>query len=137
MNKTRLVKTGITIPQNLLVELENIANMMGIRSRSVAIQMAVRQFIASMNIHLRREGKLAGAIIVHYSHKHHHIEEILTEIQHNYLDIIPASMHIHLSHDDCMLVIGLKGDSDRIKKFVEELNSKAKTKHVLVSLTPI
>lgn len=137
MSRPRLVKTGVALPQDLLEELERLAGEMGIKSRSLAIQMAIRHYIATTLSQLKKGGKLAGAAIVHYSHHHHKIEELLTDIQHDYLDIIPSTMHMHVSYDDCILIIGLKGESYRIREFVEQLYSQLKVKQILVSLTPL
>lgn len=137
MRKSKLVKTGISIPEDLLVELESLAGEMGIKNRSMAIQMAIRHYIATTLSQLKKEGRLAGAVVVHYDHHQHSVEELLTDIQHDFLDIIPASMHIHITHEDCLLVIGIKGDSVRIRRFIEKLYSQVKAKQILVSLTPV
>ncbi|MEM1605767.1 MAG: ribbon-helix-helix protein, CopG family [Desulfurococcales archaeon] len=137
MRKPRLMKTGVTIPEDLLMELESLAGEMGIKSRSMAIQMAIRHYIATTLYQLKKEGKLAGAVVVHYDHQQHTVEELLTDIQHDFMDIIPASMHIHVTREDCLLVIGIKGDSSRIRQFIEKLYSMVKAKQVLVSLTPV
>ena len=63
--------------------------------------------------------------------------EEVRDIQHDFMDIIPASMQIHVTREDCLLVIGIKGDSSRIRQFIEKLSSLVKAKQVLVSLTPV
>ena len=64
------------------------------------------------------------------------VEEV-RDIQHDFMDIIPASMQIHVTREDCLLVIGIKGDSSRIRQFIDKLYSLVKAKQVLVSLTPV
>jgi metal-responsive CopG/Arc/MetJ family transcriptional regulator len=63
--------------------------------------------------------------------------EEVRDIQLDFMDIIPASMQIHVTREDCLLVIGIKGDSSRIRQFIDKLYSLVKAKQVLVSLTPV
>ena len=53
-----------------------------------------------------------------YNHHIKGVDEKLTDVQHDFIDIVIGSLHVHLNKELCLLVIILRGDSKRIKKFV-------------------
>jgi len=123
------VKTGVSVPDNVMKEFEEISKELGYRSRSRAVQDAVQLFIA-MNKWMRFEGDIAGCIVILYDHEVHDVEGRLTDVQHNYLDIISASMHVHLTKNYCLLIVGLKGPVKRVKELYRELASIRGILHV-------
>ena len=57
-----------------------------------------------------------------YSHEVGHADEELTDVQHNYLDVILSSLHVHLDKENCMLIIVVRGDSGRLKSLLESIS---------------
>lgn len=49
------------------------------------------------------------------------MEEGITEAQHKYLDVIMGTFHIHVSEDECMELIIVKGRAEEIRKIIEDL----------------
>jgi CopG family nickel-responsive transcriptional regulator len=118
----KVVKTGVAVPEGIMSEFEELIKTLGYRSRSRAFQDAIQLFIAS-NKWVRLSGRVAGCVVITYDHEEHDVEERLTDIQHEFLDVISATMHIHLSRKYCMLIIALRGDVEVIKKLYNELSS--------------
>ena len=134
---TKVIKTGVSFPKELLEKFDKVVEELNLGSRSTGIQEAMRTFI-SMNIwKLRGEEEVAGTILVHYCHEVHDVEKNLTEIQHNFLDIIPSTLHIHLTKEDCLLIIAVKGSALRVKELAKAIRSAGKLKQVLPILVPI
>lgn len=130
------IKTGVAIPEEIMKEFEELTKTLGYRSRSKAFQDAVQLFI-STHRWVESRGSIAGCIVVIYDHEEHGIEEALTDIQHSYLNIISAAMHVHLSHTRCMLIIALKGDVESVKKLYSELSSIKGITHIQSAFTTI
>jgi len=57
------------------------------------------------------------------------LTEKLTKIQHQNINAIVSSTHIHLDHHNCLEVIILKGESGLIKRIADELISTRSVKH--------
>jgi len=108
------IKTGIAIPINLAKEFESIMKALGYSSRSKAIRDAIQLFI-TIHKWSSTTGEVAGAILTLYDHEELGVEERLTDIQHEYLDIIASTMHVHLTRNLCMQIIAIKGDVSRVK----------------------
>ncbi len=124
-----LVKTGVALPSDVVKELDEVAKLLGYRSRSRAITDAIRMFVAMHKWKLMR-GEVAGAILVLYDHEVHGVDEELTNAQHKFLDIISATLHIHLSERHCMLIIAVRGEVSRIRNLYSNIASIKGVLHV-------
>ena len=122
------IKFGVYLPEDLARELEECMDITGIKSKSKIIQEALRLFIVEHG--WKAVGKASGIIGVIYDHEIRGVDELLTDIQHDYIDVIIATMHVHLDKRKCMLTIIVKGDTNRIKDL---LNNIMKIKGVLVA----
>ncbi len=121
-------KFGVYVPDELVRDLELCMKTTGIKSKSKLIQEALRLFIAEHR--WRLAGKAVGIIGVVYNHDVGHVDEKLTDLQHEFLDIVVSTVHVHLDKEKCMLAIIVRGDTDRIKKL---LNSIMGLRGVLVA----
>jgi len=134
MSKT--IRAGVSFPEELLRSFDKIVEELRLGSRSRAIQEAMRTFI-SINAWRLSEEEVAGAILIHYSHDARGIDERLTDIQHEFTDMIPSALHLHLSKEDCLLIIAVRGKASRVKKLVESLRGAGKIKQMSHLLLPI
>jgi len=89
-------------------------------SKSKVIQEALRLFVIEQRWRLA-EGKVAGILGVIYDHEVGHADEVLTDIQHKYLDTVISVMHIHLDLRNCMLAIAVRGSAERVRKLISEI----------------
>lgn len=84
----------------------------------------MREFLANRKWDLAKKGVVPGVIIVTYDHHSRGINKALTELQHDYPDIVSATMHIHLSKHTCLEVIAFKGEADRVRSLSRMLQSQ-------------
>ena len=113
------VRFGVYIPPDLAKELNECMSKLGIRSKSQLVQEALRLFIAEHR--WRLSGQVVGAIGIIYNHDVGEVDEELTDIQHKYLDIIVGAFHLHLDRENCLLMIVVKGESNKIRSLLDEL----------------
>ncbi len=112
---------GVYLPEDLAKELDECMKSMGITSKSRILQEALRLFIAEYK--WKNAKSVVGAIGVLYNHEINHIDDVLTDIQHEFLDIIVSALHVHLDKEKCMLLIVVKGDAERVKSLVDSISS--------------
>ncbi len=110
---------GIYLPKDLLEELEKIMSDINIKSKSKLVQEALRMFIVEQK--WRLAGKATGVIGLVYDHTVHEVDEKVTDVQHKYLDVVVAALHVHLDPVRCMLLIVVRGDTSKIKELYKEL----------------
>ena len=101
-------------------ELQEFMRLSELGSKSKVIQEALRLFIIEQRWRLA-EGKVAGVLGVIYDHEVGHADEVLTDIQHKYLDVVISTMHIHLDARKCMLAIAVRGSAERVHNLIREI----------------
>lgn len=89
-------------------ELDEYMSKLGMTSEFHLIQEALRLFIAEHR--WRFSGNVVGAISVICNHDVGDADEELTNIQHEFLDIIVEAFHLYLGHENYLLMILVKGE---------------------------
>jgi CopG family nickel-responsive transcriptional regulator len=120
----KIVRVGITFPPDLLKDLDEIIDKMGYESRSKAIQDAVRLFISERKWLQEEESNQTGVLLMVYDHEVRGLESELTDVQHHHSSLISSTMHIHISEQDCLEAIAVKGKASEIRKLSNELTTK-------------
>jgi len=121
---TKIIRVGVTFPPDLLRDFDEIVGKMRYESRSKAVQDAVRLFVSERKWLQEERGIQAGVLMMLYDHEVIGLESALTDIQHQYTNVICSTMHIHLSEKDCLEAIAVKGDVAEIRKLSDELTAK-------------
>ena len=79
-----------------------------------------------------RSGYIRETLV--YDYKVKGLNEELTEIQHQYGDLVHSSMHIHLDEENCLEIVAVKGEAQVIRDLVQELNTKKGVKQVKIAI---
>jgi len=135
MNK--IARVSITLPSELLEDFDKIIGDMGYTNRSKAIQDAVRSFVSEHMQLQNEEGNYAGVLMMLYNHEVKDLEHVLTHVQHEHANIISSSMHIHLTEQDCLETIAVKGEASKIRKLHNQLSTQRGVKLVKLMIIPI
>jgi len=113
------VRVGVYIPADIYEEILEFSSKGEKTSLSRLVQESLRTYIY-MNQPLR-EGNVVGTINVVYNHEKRNIDNQLTDLQHEFLEIVVSTLHIHLEEMTCMLNIIVKGEGKRISEFINKL----------------
>ncbi|MCX7817330.1 MAG: nickel-responsive transcriptional regulator NikR [Syntrophales bacterium] len=116
-----LVRFGISVDRWLLESFDQLIRRRHYTNRSEAIRDLIRQELAKKEIEEDRE--VAGAITFIYDHHQRELLNRITDIQHNYLEVIKSSQHIHLDHHNCLEVVAVKGRFSVIDNLFNSLRS--------------
>ena len=120
-NKARI---SLSISEDLLKEFDSQTKGLGHPDRSKAVSEAMREFISSRRWDLGKKGEVPGVILLTYDHHSRGINAALTELQHDFPDVITATMHLHLSKHTCLEVIAFRGETDRVRGLAKTLQSQ-------------
>jgi len=131
---SKIVRVGVTFPPDLLREFDEMLKEMGYESRSKAIQDSVRALVSEHKWLQEQRGARVGVLVMLYDHEVKGLDEALIDAQHEHVNVIYSSMHIHLSERDCLEAIALKGEAEEIRKLVQELKTKKGVKEVKLSI---
>jgi CopG family nickel-responsive transcriptional regulator len=134
---SELSRIGISLPKNLLDTFDDIINMRGYSSRSEGIRDAIRSYITYYQWMSDVKGERQGVITMVYDHEHRGLIQTLTEIQHEYMTVIQASLHSHVTHERCLEVILVRGDGAALKNIAERLMAQKGVESVKLTTIPL
>ena len=125
---SKLTRFGVSLNSELLNKFDNLIEGKGYNNRSEAIRDLIREEIVSEE--WREDGKeTVGVFSLVYDHHKNDLSQVLNNIQHNNLNLIRSSTHVHIDHHNCLEVIIMKGKSSEIKKITDLLSSTKGIKH--------
>ncbi|WOF17084.1 nickel-responsive transcriptional regulator NikR [Methanoplanus sp. FWC-SCC4] len=136
-HESDLSRIGISLPKNLLDRFDDILSYRGYSSRSEGIRDAIRSYITYYQWMSDVQGERQGVITMVYDHEQRGLLQVLTEIQHDHINIIQSSLHSHVSHDKCLEIILVRGDAGEIKKIAERLMAQKGVESVKLTTIPI
>ena len=129
----KVARFSVSLPSNLVKEMDRAWRIMGYENRSKAIHNALRSFITEFEWMQQEKGQITGAVLVlHYLDKPGLLDAIIG-IQHKHETVIPSTMHIHLKENKCLEIIAVKGTIQKVKKLAQDLMKKKGVKQVKVA----
>ncbi len=130
-----LIRTGISLEQDLLEKFDLLIKQKGYANRSEAIRDLVRDHFVEEEVASNKI--VVGTITLVYDHHQPKLSEQLVSAQHDYKGQVLATTHVHLDHHNCLEVIILKGHGTEVKKFSDKLLSLRGVKHGKLVLTAV
>jgi CopG family nickel-responsive transcriptional regulator len=124
----KVTRFGVSVDTKLLNRFDRLIGNLGYESRSEAFRDLIREKLVSEEWKDEKT-ETVGILALVFSHDTRELTEILTRIQHEYLEVIVSSTHIHLDHHNCLEVIILKGQSRLIRKISDKLLATRNVKH--------
>ena len=123
MNERRKIeRITISIPKELLKNIDNIIETKGYASRSDVIRSALRGFLVEEA--WKEEGEeVIGVLTFIYDHETKGVNESLTHIQHHFRGTVISGMHIHLDEENCLEVLVVKGKPEKIRGLTEKIST--------------
>jgi CopG family nickel-responsive transcriptional regulator len=80
-------------------------------------------------------GQVAGAVTLIYDHHKRELLNKITDIQHDFQEVIISSQHIHLDHHNCLEIIAIKGAPAQAQRLADMLKAVKGIKHVTMSMS--
>lgn len=134
MKENALSRFSLSMPADLVRQLDAMAKARGYANRSRAVADMVR---AQLVEHFAQAGayEIAGTVTLVYDHHRRNIQGLLTDIQHDHAAEIIATLHVHLDHHNCMEVLAVRGRADAVKKVADLLIAAKGVKHGKLTVT--
>jgi len=131
---SKLIRFGVSLSSDLLKQFDKLIDRRGYKNRSEAIRDLIREELVSEEW---KEGskETVGVFSLVYDHHRSDLSQVINNIQHNNLNIIRSSTHVHIDHKNCLEVIILKGKSGEIRKLTDLLASTKGIKHGKLIMT--
>ena len=131
---SELSRFGVSIENNLLTKFDKLVSERGYVNRSEAIRDLIRKELVQQQI-AENKGDAVGTVTIVFNHHESEVTEHLTTVQHDFMNQIVSSTHVHLDHHNCLEVIIVKGPAIDIRKIADRLISLKGVKHGNLSMT--
>ncbi len=135
MHDSTLTRFGVSMEESLLKNFDKLVALKGYSNRSEAFRDLVRKSIMQ---HIYEDGEqvIAGSILLFYNHDQRKLVEEMTRIQHEHHDLILATTHFHISAENCLELIVVKGKVKAVQKLSHELTTLKGVSHGDFSIAP-
>jgi CopG family nickel-responsive transcriptional regulator len=103
---------SLSLNEAMLEELDNVQKVMGFSGRSEAIRAAIRMLLGEFKEE-SLTGKVRGILLLIHEHE---AEGVVTNVKHNFLDIIHTQLHNRFKEGKCLELFLLEGEADRVRE---------------------
>lgn len=136
MQDSTLRRFGVSMEESLLRKFDDLVLLKGYDNRSEAVRDLVRESIMQ-HIYEDSEQVIAGSILLFYNHDHRKLVEEMTKIQHEYHDLILATTHFHLTEQNCLELIVVKGKVKAVQELSHQLTTLKGVQYGDFSIAPV
>ena len=134
-NNEKLARFSVSLEQPLLEYIDGHVENNSYPSRSEFIRDMIRQKMVDDK--WENEEDSIGVLSILYDHHHNDLSDKMNEIQHSKLSNVTCSLHMHVTHHDCLEVIIIKGSPQEIERIAAEISSLKGVKHANLAKTAI
>lgn len=125
---------SVSVDGELVAPLDRMVEEEGYQNRSQAISAMISERLVRYR-ELHGSGAVAGTITLVFDHHKRGLQARMTGIQHEFLHEIVTAVHLHLTHDQCMEVLLVKGRSARLHQLARRLTTLKGVAHGALSVT--
>ena len=130
---SNIIRFGVSLEKDLLEKFDSLIEARNYTNRSEAIRDLIRQEL--VNKEWIEGDDVAGAITLVYDHHKRELLNKITDIQHDFQNIIISTQHIHLDHKNCLELIAVRGNPSQVQRLADKLKSIKGVKHTTLSMT--
>jgi CopG family transcriptional regulator, nickel-responsive regulator len=118
---------SISLSEQLLQEIDQLKDETGFSGRSDVIRASARLLISDNQDKKNLEGNINSILILIHKQES---EDKVTEIKHDFEDIIETQIHNHLKEDKCLELFILEGDAKRMHTLTKMFQTTRKIDYV-------
>ncbi len=114
-----IVRISVSLENELLEALDDFTGENHFTNRSQAIRHLINANLVSNK--WLCDNLVAGSITLVFNHHKRDLLKKLTDVQHEYHDMILSSQHFHLEKELCMEIIAVKGKASALTELADRL----------------
>jgi CopG family transcriptional regulator, nickel-responsive regulator len=132
-------RISISLPEDLLSDLDRMVEARGFESRSQAVNDMLHQFLLEHKCD-QGDDVMVGIVALFYKNSVPGLQKQLADLQFQYIDEVISSLHVHLMHNQTMEVILVQGPARKLQMIADELTSRrgviSGKMHLIAALIP-
>jgi CopG family nickel-responsive transcriptional regulator len=132
-------RISMSLPEELLLELDRMVAQRGFDSRSQAISDMLHQFLVEHK-RQRSDELMVGTVTLYYDNSAAGLQKQLADLKYRHIDEVISSLHVHLVHNQTMEVILMQGPVKTLQCIADQMISRrgviSGKMHLVASLIP-
>lgn len=127
----------ISLDDELLAEFDRYMREKGYSNRSEAIRDLVRERLERKRLAEEQSGHCIASLSYIYNHRERELVRRLTDAQHASHDLVRATLHVHLDHENCLEIAVLEGEIPAVRRFADAVMAQTGVRHGRLSAVPV
>ena len=115
-------RISISLPEELLCDLDRMVERRGFDSRSQAVNDMLHRSLVEHK-HELGDDVMVGIIALFYNNAVPRLQKQLADLQVRYIDEVISSLHVHLMNNQTMEVILVQGPARALQMIADEMTS--------------
>ena len=114
-------RVTMSLDEALAEEFDELVKARGYQNRSEAVRDLMRQAVETRRLEKNKSKYCVANLSYIFNHHERALAERLTEVQHAHHDLVVASTHVHLDHENCLESVMLKGPTKAVRSFADQV----------------
>ncbi len=127
----------ISLDEGLASAFDELIRARGYANRSEAVRDMLRRELENRRLAKDEAPACVGCLSYVYNHHERQLAERLTEHQHHAHDLVIATMHAHLDHDNCLETMIIRGDTASVRELADRIAAERGVRHGQLNLIPV
>jgi len=124
----------ISLDDELAHDFDHLIEEIGYANRSEAVRDLIRQALEKSRFSENKSKHSIAVVSYVYNHHEKTMSDRLMNSHHEHHNIVMSTMHAHLDHDNCLEAVFIKGKTDEVKKFGDQLTAMSGIRHGAINL---
>jgi CopG family nickel-responsive transcriptional regulator len=126
----------ISIDDDLADAFDELIRQRGYANRSEAFRDLLRRELGESDLAGGKATQCVAVLSYVFDHHERQLSSRLTDIQHDHHDLAIATMHAHISHEDCVETVILRGATGEVRDFAQSVIAETGVRHGHVHFIP-
>lgn len=120
---SQVTRISISMPEDLLTELDHMVERRGFDSRSQAIGAMINEQLLE---HKRQLGEqvMVGTITLLYDRSVKGVQKQLSDLQCHHIDEVISSLHVHLMDKQMLEVVLVQGPASKLQDIADAMSTQ-------------
>jgi CopG family transcriptional regulator, nickel-responsive regulator len=127
----------MSLDEDLAQAFDSLIRDRGYTSRSEAMRDLLRRETEAHRQTRYAKAWCVGSLSYVYDHHLRDLSKRLTAAQHEHHDLVIATTHVHLDHENCLETVILRGPTSAVRKFANALQAERGVRHGQLNLISV